>query len=157
MAYAKQHGFREKNLKTPQSIKRWAQKKKACDMVGACALDRWGSLASATSTGGKGFEIPGRVSDSAMPIGNYATAQVAVSATGIGEEIMAEGVAVKIATRVEDGLSLKQSFEKTFREFQIRNRKIGAIGLDHKGNWFQKTTTETLLYAMYNGTRFVLF
>src|SRR4028119_760116 len=40
--------------------------------IGVVALDVHGRLAAGTSTGGKGFERIGRVSDSAMPAGNYA-------------------------------------------------------------------------------------
>ncbi len=52
--------------------------------IGVVALDAEGRLAAGTSTGGKGFERIGRVSDSAMPAGNYATGSAAVSCTGIG-------------------------------------------------------------------------
>jgi asparaginase (EC 3.5.1.1) len=58
--------------------------------MGVVALDSEGQLAVGTSTGGKGFERIGRVSDSAMPAGNYATHHAAVSCTGIGEDIIDE-------------------------------------------------------------------
>ena len=58
--------------------------------IGVVALDGYGKLAVGTSTGGKGFERIGRVSDSAMPAGNYANSQAAVSCTGIGEDIIDE-------------------------------------------------------------------
>jgi L-asparaginase len=34
-----------------------------------CAFDQNGKIAAATSTGGKGFEVPGRISDSATVAG----------------------------------------------------------------------------------------
>jgi L-asparaginase len=40
--------------------------------VGCVAFDQNGKIAAATSTGGKGFEVPGRISDSATVAGNYA-------------------------------------------------------------------------------------
>jgi L-asparaginase len=58
--------------------------------IGVVVLDTHGRLAVGTSTGGKGFERIGRVSDSAMPAGNYATVNAAVSCTGIGEDIIDE-------------------------------------------------------------------
>ena len=155
--YAKQHGFNLGNLKTLESIQRWKKQQTGCDTVGACALDSQGNLASATSTGGRGFERPGRVSDSGMPIGNFSTKFCAVSATGVGEEIMAEGVAVKIVTRMEDGLSIKRAFEKTFGDLKTRNRQIGAIGLDYKGNWLAHTTTESLIYGVSERDKILLF
>jgi isoaspartyl peptidase/L-asparaginase-like protein (Ntn-hydrolase superfamily) len=39
--------------------------------VGCVVLDSKEKIAVATSTGGKGFEIPGRISDSATVAGNY--------------------------------------------------------------------------------------
>ncbi|QXE21536.1 peptidase T2, asparaginase 2 [Richelia sinica FACHB-800] len=63
--------------------------------IGVVALDGYGKLAVATSTGGKGFERIGRVSDSATPAGNYATKQAGVSCTGIGEDILDECLAAR--------------------------------------------------------------
>ena len=150
--FAKKLGMKSFDPRTPESILRWKKsKEKGFDTVGACALDRFGNLASATSTGGRGFERPGRVSDSAMPIANYANELCAISATGIGEEIIEEGLAVKIATRVEDGLELREAFQKTFKEIKSRGRQMGAIGVDRKGNLTYQTTTEVLLWAWRKG------
>ena len=150
--FAKKSGLKAVDPRTKKSIRRWKQWKEAgYDTVGACALDRFGNLASATSTGGRGFERPGRVSDSGMPVANYADERSAISATGIGEEIIDEGLAIKIATRVRDGLSLSRAFQKTFDEIRTRGRRIGAIGLDSKGNVFHATTTEILLYGWRGG------
>ncbi len=148
LKFAKSIGFKLSDPRTKASILRWKKaKEEACDTVGACALDGRGNLASATSTGGRGHERPGRVSDSGMPVANYADSWCAVSATGIGEEIIDEGLAIKIATRVRDGLSLKQAFAKTFREVKSHSRRMGAIGVDSKGNIAWATTTEVLIYA----------
>lgn len=128
-----------------------------CDTVGACALDRFGNLAGATSTGGRGSERPGRVSDSGMPVANFADSRCAISATGIGEEIIDEGLAIKIAARVQDGMSLEKAFKKTFGEINRRQRKIGAIGIDRKGNVAFAKTTAVLLYGWTTGKKISLF
>ncbi|MEQ8959193.1 MAG: isoaspartyl peptidase/L-asparaginase, partial [Coleofasciculus sp. C2-GNP5-27] len=73
--------------------------------IGVVALDSQGGLAAGTSTGGKGFERIGRVSDSAMPAGNYANLNAGVSCTGIGEDIIDECFAARVVVRVTDGLS----------------------------------------------------
>jgi L-asparaginase len=152
--FARKLGFEKFDPRTRQSLHRWKKwQEEAYDTVGACALDRFGNLASATSTGGRGFERPGRVSDSGMPVANYADSKCAVSATGIGEEIMDEGLAVKIATRIEDGSTLREAFGRTFREIRLRNRRIGAIGLDRKGNLAYQTTTEILIYGWQKGKK----
>ncbi|HEY7652683.1 MAG TPA: isoaspartyl peptidase/L-asparaginase [Methylomirabilota bacterium] len=58
--------------------------------VGAVALDRFGTIAAATSTGGMAGKLPGRVGDSALiGCGTYAESTVGgVSCTGDGEAII---------------------------------------------------------------------
>jgi beta-aspartyl-peptidase (threonine type) len=58
--------------------------------VGALALDRSGTIAAATSTGGTAGKLPGRVGDSALiGCGTYAESSIGgVSCTGDGEAII---------------------------------------------------------------------
>ena len=70
--------------------------------IGVVVLDGHGQLAAGTSTGGKGLERLGRVSDAAMPAGNYANKFAAVSCTGIGEDIIDECLAVRLVLRITD-------------------------------------------------------
>src|SRR6185295_1576164 len=58
--------------------------------VGAVALDRAGTIAAATSTGGTAGKLPGRVGDSALiGCGTYAeSTRGGVSCTGDGEAII---------------------------------------------------------------------
>jgi beta-aspartyl-peptidase (threonine type) len=58
--------------------------------VGAVALDRFGTIAAATSTGGMAGKLPGRVGDSALiGCGTYAESSLGgVSCTGDGEAII---------------------------------------------------------------------
>jgi L-asparaginase len=119
--------------------------------IGVVALDMEGRLAAATSTGGKGFERIGRVSDSAMPAGNYATGSAAVSCTGIGEDIMDECLAARIVIRVTDGFSMKAAFERSFAEAHEHKRDFGAIGIDANGTIGCGKTSEILLAAFHNG------
>ncbi|XGV87804.1 MAG: isoaspartyl peptidase/L-asparaginase [Limnothrix sp. BL-A-16] len=120
--------------------------------IGVVALDQQGRVAAGTSTGGKGFERIGRVSDSATPAGNYATARAGVSCTGIGEDILDECLAAKIVIRVDDGLGLAAAFEKSMAEAAGRGRDLGAIGLDATGAIAWGKTSEVLLAAYHNGT-----
>ena len=148
LQYAKKIGLKSVDPRTPASIERWKKEKGVgSDTVGACALDASGNLASATSTGGKGMEHPGRVSDSGMPAANYANALCAISATGTGEEIIDEGLAIKIAVRVLDGMSIDQAFRKSFMEVRSHGRSMGAIGIDVQGRVTWDTTTESLIYG----------
>ncbi|WP_218082490.1 isoaspartyl peptidase/L-asparaginase [Anthocerotibacter panamensis] len=120
--------------------------------VGAVALDRQGHLSAATSTGGRGFERNGRVSDSAQPAGNYANRYAAVSCTGIGEDIIDEGAAVRIVVRVTDGLSLSEALEKTMAEARVAGRDYGVIALDSQGSVGWDKNTPILLAAYTSDT-----
>lgn len=120
--------------------------------IGVVARDRDGHLAAGTSTGGKGLERLGRVSDSAMPAGNYATAQAAVSCTGIGEDIIDECLAARIVVRVTDGLTLEAAMQRSLQECQQRQRDLGAIALDATGAIAWGKTSEILLAAYHDGT-----
>ncbi|NJO39746.1 MAG: isoaspartyl peptidase [Cyanobacteria bacterium CRU_2_1] len=119
--------------------------------IGVVVRDMHGRLAVGTSTGGKGFERIGRVSDSAMPAGNYAASNAAVSCTGIGEDIIDECLAARIVIRVTDGLSLQSAFEKSFREADQRNRDFGAIGIAETGAIAWGKTSQALLAAYHDG------
>ena len=119
--------------------------------IGVVAIDRHGQLAAGTSTGGKGFERIGRVSDSAMPAGNYATDYAAVSCTGIGEDIIDECLAARIVVRVTDGMSLQTAFERSFKEANQHKRDFGAIGIDRTGAIAWGKTSEVLLAAYHDG------
>lgn len=121
--------------------------------IGVVALDQEGRIAAGTSTGGKGFERIGRVSDSAMPAGNYATALAGVSCTGIGEDIIEECLAARIVIRVTDGLSLLDAFQRSLQEAGSRQRDLGAIGLSAQGAIVWGKTSEILLAAYHTGDR----
>ncbi|MGF1535172.1 MAG: isoaspartyl peptidase/L-asparaginase [Elainellaceae cyanobacterium] len=119
--------------------------------IGVVVRDSQGRLAVGTSTGGKGFERIGRVSDSAMPAGNYATPTSAISCTGIGEDIIDECLAPRIAVRVTDGYTLEAAFARSCAEAQHNQRDLGAIGLDHTGAIAWGKTSDILLAAYHTG------
>lgn len=119
--------------------------------IGVVALDTHGCLAAGTSTGGKGFERIGRVSDCAMPAGNYANPKAAVSCTGIGEDIIDECLAAKIVVRVTDGLSLADAMTRSFKEARENKRDFGAIAIDATGAIAWGKTSQVLLAAYHNG------
>lgn len=121
--------------------------------IGVVVLDSQGRIAVGTSTGGKGFERIGRVSDSATPAGNYANSLAAVSCTGIGEDILEECLAAKIVVRVSDGFSLAAALEKSFMEAKNNQRDFGAIALDANGGIGWGKTSEVLFAAYHDGVK----
>ncbi len=119
--------------------------------IGVVALDAQGRIAAGTSTGGKGLERIGRVSDSAMPAGNYATSQAGVSCTGVGEDIINECLAAKIVIRVGDGFSLADAMTKSIQEATQHQTDLAAIALDAQGNLVWGKTCPVLLAAYHTG------
>jgi len=120
------------------------------DTVGCVVIDSKGQLASGSSTGGIGSEVPGRVSDSGTIAGNYASKFAAITVTGIGEQITNDAVASKTETRIRDGMSLKEAFNKTFVEAKQRKHFYGYIGIDSKGNYGVAHTTNAMPFVVYN-------
>ncbi|MEM1149764.1 MAG: isoaspartyl peptidase/L-asparaginase [Pseudomonadota bacterium] len=104
--------------------------------VGAVALDRSGTLAAATSTGGMTAKTPGRVGDSPL-IGaaTYAENGVcAVSATGHGEYFIRVGVAKTICARIElTGESLAAASEAALDQVAALGGDGGVIVMGGDG------------------------
>lgn len=119
--------------------------------VGAVALDHAGNLAAATSTGGRGFERLGRVSDCGTPAGNYATEQAAISCTGIGEDILDECLGPRVMVRVTDGLSLRDAMKRSIDESIQRSRRLAAIAISADGSVVWGKTTQIMLACWHDG------
>ncbi len=151
--FARQHGFKQFSTEIPQRRAEYEAKLAATGTgtVGCVALDSNGNLAAATSTGGKGFEIPGRISDSATVAGNYVNEFCGVSLTGVGEDIVSNATAAKIVTRVTDGFRLDKAFEKTFAELKPYDGFAGAIAIDKNGNMFHQDSHPSMVFASFDG------
>lgn len=157
--YATEHHFENFSTEIPQRRKEYEAKLNngGKGTVGCVAIDKDGKLAAATSTGGKGFEIPGRISDSATVAGNYANSFCAVSCTGVGEDIVSNATATKIVTRVTDGMPLKTAFAKTFDELKAIDGFAGAIAIDNNGNIYHQDSYPTMVFASFDGDNFEVF
>ena len=157
--FARKHGFEVFSTEIPQRRSEYEAKlaSSGTGTVGCVALDKDGKIAVATSTGGKGFEIPGRISDSATVAGNYANEFCGVSLTGVGEDIVSGAVAAKIVTRVTDGFSLKEAFEKTFNELKPFDGFAGAIAIDKEGNIYHQDSHPSMVYASFDGEQSAVF
>ena len=98
--------------------------------VGAVALDRSGTVAAGTSTGGINSMLPGRVGDSPLiGCGVYADNRSgAVSMTGIGEGIIRLVMAKSICDRLAMGKSPAVAARQMLRELVSRVRgSAGAL------------------------------
>lgn len=151
--FAREHYFPYFNPQSPQRKHEYEQKLQnsvRLGTVGCVVLDGFGNLAAATSTGGKGFEIPCRVSDSATVAGNYANRFAAVSCTGVGEDIMSGAVAAKIVTRITDGFKLSDACEKTLTELNEFDGFAGVIGIKANGEIYHADTHPYMVWASYD-------
>ncbi len=137
------------NPELPQRRKEYEEKIKSLGLgtVGCVALDAEGKIAAATSTGGKGFELVGRISDSATTAGNFANNFAGVSCTGVGEDIVSVALATKIVTRISDGFSIEKAFEKSFSELKEFDGFAGAICIDNAGNIFHQDSHPYMVWA----------
>lgn len=153
LKYAREHGFDYYNPQTDHRIREYEEKRRSLintGTIGCVALDFGGALAAATSTGGKGFELVGRISDSATVAGNYANSWCGVSCTGVGEDIINGAMAAKIVTRVTDGMTLGEALRKTFDEIKPFDGFAGVIAIDSYGNIGHQDSHPSMVYAWKN-------
>lgn len=118
--------------------------------VGAVALDNYGNLAAATSTGGIMNKAPGRVGDSPIiGAGTYAdNLTCAVSATGHGESFIRSVFSYDLAAQIHyQNISLKEAGKHAMQRLANIGGKGGFIALDKNGNMTMQFNTE----AMYRG------
>lgn len=112
--------------------------------VGAVALDRYGNLAAATSTGGLTNKRFGRVGD--VPVigaGTYADNQTAaISCTGKGEEFIRHSVAFDVTARMKyKGETLSAAADALIHG-TLEEGLGGLIAVDAQGNIAMPFSTE---------------
>ena len=159
LAFARRLGFENYDPRTEQRKAEYEAKlaSRGTGTVGCVALDASGALAAATSTGGKGFEMVGRISDSATVAGNYANASCGVSCTGVGEDIVSAALATKIVTRVTDGMPIVAAFQKSFNELKAIDGFAGAIGISAAGELFHLDSHPSMVFAWTDGQHLQFF
>jgi beta-aspartyl-peptidase (threonine type) len=119
--------------------------------VGAVALDQYGNLAAAASTGGITNKRVGRVGDTPIiGAGCYANnGTAAVAATGTGEAFMRAVAAFDIAAQIEyAGRSLVEAADNVvMKKLPAIGGRGGLIAIDTQGNIAMPFNTE----GMYRG------
>lgn len=106
----------------------------ACDTVGAVVRDADGHFAVAASTGGAAPSMLGRVGD--VPIigsGFYAGEHGAVAATGIGEEIVRQLLALTVYRWIEGGMALQAALDRGVALFAC-DVPVGLIAVSHSAS-----------------------
>jgi len=153
LIFARDNGFEYFNPITAQRRAEYQEKlnqQERKGTVGCVALDADGNIAAATSTGGKGFEIPCRVSDSATVAGNFANEYAGISCTGVGEDIVSGALAAKIVTRVTDGFTLQAACDKSFSELKPFDGFAGVVGISSKGEIYHCDSHPYMVWASFD-------
>jgi len=134
-AFAAAQGFAP--VDDPQSYYRAAASGLAgAGTIGAVALDRYGKLAAATSTGGLQGKMPGRVGDTPIiGAGCWADDRAAVSCTGLGEYFLRANAAAALSARIAyAGQSLDAAAAGVLAEVAGLGGAGGLIAVDAHGN-----------------------
>jgi len=121
---------------TPERLEQFKKLKEKSGTVGCVALDKYGNLAAATSTGGLSNKMPGRIGDSPLiNAGTYANNKTcAVSGTGTGELFIKNTIAFNISALMEyKNYSLKQAADEMIYK-RLKPGDGGIIAVDKDGN-----------------------
>ena len=166
-------GLPKANLKLPERVSQWKQARRELekgtigdfsrnlklirskgpsllgDTVGALAIDQFGDLAAADSTGGVSLKLPGRIGDSPiLGAGLYADNRMgAATATGVGEIAM-RLVVSKSACDAMQTLTAQQAASQTIKEVaKLAGKGLGIVTLDRKGRHGVAHNTPHLCWA----------
>jgi beta-aspartyl-peptidase (threonine type) len=120
------------------------------DTVGAVAIDNFGNLAAATSTGGITSKMVGRVGDAPLiGCGCFADNAIgAVSATGHGESIMRIMLAARVCSLLQTGMTAQEAAREAIRHMEARvGGRGGIIMITKNGDLGVSFTTERMAWA----------
>jgi beta-aspartyl-peptidase (threonine type) len=120
--------------------------------VGCVALDKFGNLAAATSTGGRTNKMPGRIGDSPLiNAGTYANNKTcAVSGTGIGEEFIRHTIAYNVSALMEyKNMSLQEAADEVVFKI-LKKGDGGVIAVDKEGNYTMTFNTTGMFRGVAN-------
>lgn len=161
--FAARHGLAlsdPRDLVSPRELRRWqeAQGGQAADWhrqmfgdtVGAVAVDRAGSIAAGTATGGSPRKPKGRVGDSPLVgCGLYADDRsAAVSTTGHGERLIPLVWAKSAADLVESGASPQQAADAAVARLAQSGARGGLIIADRRCRIGVAWNTPQMAFAM---------
>ena len=153
LAFARAQGFEEQDMLAPKAKQAWEEWKAARakagaqgaalaapfevarataldhDTIGMIALDR-GRFATAVTTSGLAWKLPGRVGDSPIVgAGSYCDDQVgAAVSTGVGEEVIRTGGCVSIVEGMRRGLPPRRACIEVLHRIRRAQQALGRQG-----------------------------
>jgi beta-aspartyl-peptidase (threonine type) len=125
------------------------------DTVGAVAIDKDGSVAAATSTGGFSLKLPGRIGDSPLiGCGTYAdNLSGACSATGVGEIAIRLVLAKTVCNYMESGKPAEEAVENAIKLVNKRisasYNSMGLIVVDTQGRFGAAHNSPNMCWAYF--------
>ncbi len=137
---------------TPERLEQFRKIKNKSGTVGCVALDVYGNLAAATSTGGLSNKMPGRIGDSPLiNAGTYANNKTcAVSGTGTGELFITNTIAFNISALMEyKNFTLKEAADEMIHK-RLKPGDGGLIAIDKDGNFAAEFNTIGMFRAAAN-------
>ena len=172
LQFAKEQGFPEENLLTPESEKEWKEWLKTAkyepvvnienhDTIGMIALDENGNLSGACTTSGMAYKMHGRVGDSPIiGAGLYVDNEIgAATATGHGEEVIRTVGSHLVVELMRQGRSPQKACEEAVmrivkftenRGKSLDNIQVGFIALNKKGEYGAYCIHSGFNYAKYD-------
>ncbi|MBA4228043.1 MAG: isoaspartyl peptidase/L-asparaginase [Hyphomonas sp.] len=104
--------------------------------VGAVALDIYGDMAAATSTGGVLSKTPGRIGDTPIiGAGTWADERCAISCTGLGEYFIRANAAADVSARIRyGGATLGPALSGALDDVKRLGGNGGMIGVSANGD-----------------------
>jgi isoaspartyl peptidase/L-asparaginase-like protein (Ntn-hydrolase superfamily) len=163
LEFARKMKFKEQELLTPESKKRWEDWRKdpkrkqywTHDTIGMVVVDAKGDISAACSTSGLEFKIGGRVGDS--PIigsGAYCDNDVGgAAATGNGDVMMRFCPTFLVVELMRQGLSPQEACEEALRRMLEKKVEANAalVAINKRGEFgAAKIGTWKLEYAVWN-------
>lgn len=118
--------------------------------VGAVAVDKNGNLCAATSTGGRLYQVPGRIGDSPLPgCGFYCNENIAISVTGVGESIIKSQLSHRVAFNYSKDISLKESVESSLDYLEDKtDGYAGVIAVNKDGDYYVSYNSPEMTYSI---------
>jgi len=172
--FAKNHGFEETNLLTPDSEKAFKEWKKQAiykpeinierhDTIGMIARNSAGVICGACSTSGLAFKTPGRVGDS--PIigsGLFVDNEVgAATATGLGEVILKSCSTFLVVELMRQGMSptgaCKEAVSRIRKKYNVDDLQVGLIAVNKAGDVGGYSIQPGFVYAVTNDEKTIVF
>jgi isoaspartyl peptidase/L-asparaginase-like protein (Ntn-hydrolase superfamily) len=164
-----QLGLNKKDLTTKKRVEEWLEVKekmlglsyfekqeklkeldKDSGTVGCVALDSNNNLCAATSTGGRTYQVAGRIGDTPLPgCGFYCNDEIAISTTGVGESIMKSQLAHRISVYYNNNNNLKEAVDRSLKYLEENTEGFaGVIAVTSSGDYYTSYNSEDMSYSI---------